>query len=689
MDSISSDPSSPSSHSPSQRPLPLHVELNSTSLQSTSLDPIPNSSSMPAMDSPSLSPSDMSPTTEISGSGVPENGSHSTIAQGRDPVITCMPSTNDQSNHGDDDIAQDKDMTLHDNNRSSEVLPGPGPSTLQILPPQQEQFNQEKEQQQQQQQQQQTPPISPVSSQQHLHTDDSTSQLPSPQTVSNPSSEPRIGAADLPLSTSSSFAPAPLNHPSRAPLPPQLTLNSIPIFTSADEPPPYSPTHTILPHYFSLVPIPIRSYIIKDSASIPFLYDFWLCTTPQRASPGLLFQERGLSQTQNELKYCIIRPQHTDKTALSGPSAQNAYFIPALALVAANHPSRWIWWGTEALQMVVFGRQAKNIIMEWKWKHGRLRIGGPVVHLLIGCSFQITSDRKYCWKQGSGRKRPATARQNRANQQRDGNGARRDDHSASTSPSSPSELTNRIAGGSWVGSFFSRSTPNQNATNISSVLTSDIPMNHVQIAIPSTPSPETSNSVDSSVPPTRDDNVPLSEQEAVADQDDDEDEEVGCYHCREENSVGTTGRIVAVYRPGRPANRSRDRPASSPKLEIYTELGERCETAMMLMCIRLDDLFMSIPDEKKGPFVSDTGQGNGGANTQQSIDAVRTNVATTDAEAENGSTMTGDNRSELSMLKRLLRRHTHWRVWLKWIVAAILIAVVVILVFKSKLQNKN
>ncbi|KAF9353788.1 hypothetical protein BGX26_008432 [Mortierella sp. AD094] len=212
-------------------------------------------------------------------------------------------------------------------------------------------------------------------------------------------------------------------------------------------------------------------------------------------------------------------------------------------------------------------------------------------------------------------------------------------------------------------------------------------MNHVQIAISSTPSPETSNSVDPSAPPTLGDNVPLSEQEAAADLHDYDDEEVGCYHCREENSIGVTGRIVAVYRPGRPANRARDRPAASPKLEIYTELGERCETAMMLMCVRLDDLFMSIPDEKKGPFVSNPGQGNIGANTQQGHDAGGANVAATDTEAENGSVMTGDNQSELSTLKRLLRRHGAWRVWLKWIVAAILIAIVVILIFKSKFSR--
>ncbi|KAG0339514.1 hypothetical protein BG000_001942 [Podila horticola] len=84
--------------------------------------------------------------------------------------------------------------------------------------------------------------------------------------------------------------------------------------------------------------------------------------------------------------------------------------------------------------------------------------------------------------------------------------------------------------------------------------------------------------------------------------DDDDDEELGAYHCREYSSDGITGRIVAIYRPGRLANRARDRPATSRKLEVFAEVGERCETAMMLMCARIDDLFMSIPDQKKVPL---------------------------------------------------------------------------------------
>ncbi|KAF9970160.1 hypothetical protein BGZ73_007219 [Actinomortierella ambigua] len=83
--------------------------------------------------------------------------------------------------------------------------------------------------------------------------------------------------------------------------------------------------------------------------------------------------------------------------------------------------------------------------------------------------------------------------------------------------------------------------------------------------------------------------------------DDDDDDEVGVYHCREESIEGAPGRLVAIYRPARAANRARDIPARSCKLEIYAEIGERCETALMFMCSRLDDLFMSIPESKRMP----------------------------------------------------------------------------------------
>ncbi|KAF9284938.1 hypothetical protein BGZ68_004289 [Mortierella alpina] len=120
-------------------------------------------------------------------------------------------------------------------------------------------------------------------------------------------------------------APRPLP-PTTSSLP--LSLGSTPLFAplsaTADQPPPYSPTHTILPHYFSLEPIPLRSYLIKDSASMPSLYDFYLCATTSTSasrpqSPTLQLQERGLAPQlhHSELKYCIIRPQRTDRTALS------------------------------------------------------------------------------------------------------------------------------------------------------------------------------------------------------------------------------------------------------------------------------------------------------------------------------------------------------------------------------------
>ncbi|KAF9432336.1 hypothetical protein BGZ76_010951 [Entomortierella beljakovae] len=479
----------------------------------------------------------------------------------------------------------------------------------------------------------------------------------------------------------------------------------MPIFTSADEPPPYSPTHTILPHYFSLEPIPVRSFIIKESTTVPYIYDFWLCTTPQSASPGLLFQERGLVQSPNELKYCIIRPQDTDRTAFpaSGISAQNAYFTPALALVSANYPSRWIWWGTEALHMVVFGRQLKNIIMEWKWKHARLRIGGPIVHRLVGCSFSITPERKYCWKQGSGRRRPtetlgSRTEASRRNQGGQGQGQGQSSNSSRRSGQNTlttiSEIDNRAIRGGWLGSFFGRSGSNWNSSDTSNNTANNIQLDHIQISVPSTPALESSNTANSTAQPviqSTEENPTLSEQEASADTLDniEEDEEAGCYHCREECPSGITGRIVAVYKPGRPANRARDRPASSPKLEIYSELGERCETVMMLMCVRLDDLFMSIPDEKRGPFVptssgpnpgqgSTTGGSNRGAGGQNNQNA----------EGENsGASTVGDDRSEISALKRLLKRHHIWKVWVKWFIAAALISMVVVLVLRSKLSK--
>ncbi|KAG0321407.1 hypothetical protein BGZ97_011405, partial [Linnemannia gamsii] len=363
------------------------------------------------------------------------------------------------------------------------------------------------------------------------------------------------------------------------------------MFTSADEPPPYSPTHTILPHYFELEPIPVRTYIIKDSTGVPFLYDFWLISTTQ-SSPSrpqsVLLQERGLSpQHQAELKYSIIRPQHTDRTALPITGATNAYFIPALALVADHYPSRWIWWGTEALQMVVFGRQHKNVIMEWRWKHGRTRIGGPVTHRLIGASFQIAPDRRFCWKIGSGRSRTTTAQQarNRLRQQQQ--------HSRTASSVGSSRPMSQIlstafvgrgaegggGGAGWFGTFFGRSRQSTRpSTEPTEASTADVMLESVQVHTPLSPT--------FTIPGLATlENPPLSEQESAIDRamdavrtndtnidEDEDDDEVGCYHCREESSTGFLGRVVAVYKPGQPANRARDRPASSRKLEIFTEV---------------------------------------------------------------------------------------------------------------------
>ncbi|KAG0295777.1 hypothetical protein BGZ96_011012 [Linnemannia gamsii] len=518
-------------------------------------------------------------------------------------------------------------------------------------------------------------------------------------------------------------------------IPPSLNLPPTfsAMFTSADEPPPYSPTHTILPHYFELEPIPMRTYIIKDSTGVPFLYDFWLISTTQ-SSPSrpqsVLLQERGLSpQHQAELKYSIIRPQHIDRTALPITGATNAYFIPALALVADHYPSRWIWWGTEALQMVVFGRQHKNVIMEWRWKHGRTRIGGPVAHRLIGASFQIAPDRKFCWKVGSGKSKTITAQQARSRRQQQQQHSRTASSAGSSRPMSQILSTPFVGGtegggGGWFGSFFGRSRqPTRPSTEPTetSLSTADVTLESVQVHTPLSPTftiPELATP----------ENPPLSEQESAIDRamdsartedinidDEDDDDEVGCYHCREESSTGFLGRIVAVYKPGRPANRARDRPASSRKLEIFTEVGERCETAMMLMCTRLDDLFMSLPAQKKGPFVmsrpvggSSSGGGGGdgaaGGQQQQTSTAAGMNGHSngasegTGAGGEGGATgdgldlgdqgalgpTTNSSRISISFKKRFIGTRRDWLFRIKWIVAAILIAVVLVLVLKPK-----
>ncbi|GJJ75085.1 hypothetical protein EMPS_07443 [Entomortierella parvispora] len=523
--------------------------------------------------------------------------------------------------------------------------------------------------------------LSPISS-----NDDSS--VDSPDIVSSP--HPRL--PPLSLGALSNF------HPQRA---------NGPAFSSADEPPPYSPTHTILPHYFSLEPIPVRSYIIKDSTSLPFMFDFWLCsttnsnpfheqataslsasmspiptaaattnTTPESRphSPTLQLQERGLAsqQHQNELKYCIIRPTHTDRTAipLNGSTGPNAYFIPALALVAANYPSRWIWWGTEALQLVVFGRNLKNIVMEWRWKHGRTRIGGPIVHRLVGCSFRVTPDRRYCWKQGTGKRRSTT--HSTENGRRTGRSSGIGTQSRREVSGSSGLVSN--GGGSWFGTFFSRGRV---PTDFTTADTTDIPLGNVH-----------------PLPTLNEQDTIADRQEHTLDEDEDGDEELGCYHCREESPSGVTGRIVAIYKPGRPANRARDRPATSRKLEIYTELGERCETAMMLMCTRLEDLFVSVPEQKKGPFIVRSRQEAPSTENGTEAGADNGEVAEIGNEQERGEGLELDatelsiqrSRSlqSMSLKQRIVGTKAAWKMRVKWIVAAVLIAVVAVLVFKPK-----
>lgn len=467
---------------------------------------------------------------------------------------------------------------------------------------------------------------------------------------------------------------------------PSLSLSALsnlspqagPTFSSADDPPPYSPTHTILPHYFSLEPIPVRTYIIKDSDIMPSLLDFWLCASAPTSQSPTMMQQRGMAPTHhNELKYSIIRPVQTDRTAIpiTSTAAPNAYFIPALALIAVDHPGRWVWWGTEALQMVVFGRQLKNIIMEWKWKAGRARIGGPVVHRLIGCSFRVTPERQYCWKLGAGKQRsglsPRGRHHNRIRQSRE---RRRNQVGDLNDPGDTT--TNRAASGSggWFRSFFSsRSPPTSNPAIVMSDVEAD-----VRVAVPpdhAGATPDTTSSVN-------------DHEHRSAESDDDGDEEFGAFHCREYSSDGITGRIVAIYRPGRPANRARDCPATSRKLEVFTEVGERCETAMMMMCARIDDLFMSIPDQKKGPFVSLRSEGgssgglgaSAGSNHDPGDEATDRVVSQRIDEIEEH---VGEAR--VSMLQRIAGDRKAWKQWTKWVTAAVLIAVVVILVLKPQL----
>ncbi|KAG0088542.1 hypothetical protein BGZ92_006044 [Podila epicladia] len=497
-----------------------------------------------------------------------------------------------------------------------------------------------------------------------------------------------------PLRPSSPISPDPLHNllsPIASPRPlriPSLSPSALsnldpqagPTFSSADDPPPYSPTHTILPHYFSLEPIPVRTYIIKDSDTMPSLLDFWLCASAPSSRPQspTMMQQRGMMPTHhNELKYSIIRPVQTDRTAIpiTSTAAPNAYFIPALALIATDHPERWIWWGTEALQMVIFGRQLKNIIMEWKWKAGRSRIGGPVVHRLIGCSFRVTPERQYCWKLGTGKQRSGLSPRGRHHNRNWRSRERRRNQGGDLS--GPGDTTtNRAVGGSggWFGSFFSsRSPPILNPAIAMSGVEADL-----RVAIP----PDHGSATPDTTPSVQD------HERRSAESDDDDDEEFGAFHCREYSSDGITGRIVAIYRPGRRANRARDRPATSRKLEVFAEVGERCETAMMMMCARIDDLFMSIPDQKKGPFVSLQSEGGSsgglGASANSSHD---TGDDDTDRFPSQriGETEGHVGAVRVSILQRIAGDRKAWKQWTKWVTAAVLITVVVILVLKPKI----
>ncbi|KAG0343265.1 hypothetical protein BG004_005423 [Podila humilis] len=396
-------------------------------------------------------------------------------------------------------------------------------------------------------------------------------------------------------------------------------------------------------------------------------------------------QQRGQLPTHyNELKYSVIRPVHTDRTAIpiTSTAAPNAYFLPAVALVSAGQPTRWIWWGTEALQMVVFGRQLKNIFMEWRWKHGRSRIGGPVVSRVIGCSFRVTPERRYCWKQGTGTRRntiAAIARQ-RHNQSRS--------HvQAQDSASATNVMPNRLMGGSgWFGSFFA------SRSNAISASENNLPMVTVESGpvrvVVSPPQLDSSVDVVSSV------NEPdISTTDSY--HDDFDGGEVGAYHCREEDSEGITGRIVAIYKPGRPANRALDRPATSQKLEIFVEVGERCETAMMLMCARIDDLFMSIPDQKRAPLVSilDDGGSNARMNTPAGSD-INVNPSAEAGEGGLEQDLIGTNvnveegqRVQATFWSVFLGDRRAWKQRTKWITCAVLVVVVILLVLKPKLDR--
>ncbi|KAF9184024.1 hypothetical protein BGZ51_003640 [Haplosporangium sp. Z 767] len=352
--------------------------------------------------------------------------------------------------------------------------------------------------------------------------------------------------------------------------------------------------------------------------------------------------------------------------------------------------------------MVVFGRLQKNVVMEWKWKHGRTRIGGPIVSRLIGCSFRVRPEIRYCWKIGSGKRRQGvTATMMQQRQQNHGSGVnggnrrnrRGRSNSNAVAPVLLDQSMNRTAGGSgsWFTSFFNRTTSSPTSTSATVGAEDDIAMGQVRIPIQPNSSVEGESSNQQEIATDVHGNADSNE--------DDYDEEAGCYHCREESSNGVMGQIVAVYKPGRPANRARDRPATSRRLEIYTEIGERCETAMMLMCMRLDDLFLSIPEQKKmRPFdgvdglVGQTAEsgvdaerepGNSrdeGSNGDETQGGVRLNSV---ADADDGVRQTSSQYGvRLLMLKRLFGERDAWKSWVKWIVAAILIAVVVVLILK-------
>ncbi|KAF9095162.1 hypothetical protein BGX23_000938 [Mortierella sp. AD031] len=138
------------------------------------------------------------------------------------------------------------------------------------------------------------------------------------------------------------------------------------------------------------------------------------------------------------------------------------------------------------------------------------------------------------------------------------------------------QVDRNAGGGGWFGSFFGKASRHRASdTEASPAATGDIALDSVRVHTPSI-NPE---------PAATQESVSLSEQEAAVDsaidasaEGDEDDEEARCYHCREESSTGFLGRIVAVYKPGRPADRARDRPASS-LVAVEEEMAQRMDNS--------------------------------------------------------------------------------------------------------------